>query len=72
MSCVERIGSRTRRAAARASARIAVCFDSTRYQPLRFSGWSRSMVLLASQVAKASFSQMSSHHGIVTRFPNHM
>ena len=35
------------------------------------SGFQRIMTLLAIQVAKASFSQMSSQNFMVTRFPNH-
>ena len=41
--------------------------DPERY----FSGFHAANGLLAIQVAKPSFSQMSSHHFIVTRSPNH-
>ena len=49
----------------------AVCVSCTALRSIRHSGFHAASGLLAAQVAKPSFSQMSSHHFIVTRLPNH-
>ena len=59
------------RALTRASASAALFRCATRSAGVPHEGAHRSMIFVSIQVAKASFSQMSSHHAAVTRSPNH-
>ena len=54
-----------------ASRPIANWVSSAAFTSICHSGFHAASGLLAAQVAKPSFSQMSSHHFIVTRLPNH-
>ncbi len=71
MSSLVTISCRIFRALTSESSLIAPEADSTRSMSKRQAGLKRWTVLLPIQVAKASFSQVSSHHAIVTRSPNH-
>ena len=59
------------RVLASVSSPIACCSSSATFISIFQSGRHAASGLLAAQVAKPSFSQMSSHHFIVTRLPNH-
>jgi len=49
----------------------AVAFPASKSSHTRQPGRQRSTILYAIQVAKASFSQRSSHQTMVTQLPNH-
>ena len=49
----------------------ALCVSAASSSSTFHSGRQRASGLLASHVANPSLSQMSSHHFIVTRLPNH-
>ena len=66
------MGWRIRRAVARLSASERVASAAcTRAALTSQSGRKRSMIFSPIQLANASLSQMSSHHAMVTRSPNH-
>jgi hypothetical protein len=71
MSLFEVMGWRILRAEVRVSAAMALERSSTRSTAAFQAGFQSSMALGPAQLAKASFSQMSSHQAVVTRSPNH-
>ena len=60
--------ARVERSASRPS---AVWVSPAAFSSMRHSGFQAASGLLAAHVANPSFSQISSHHFIVTRLPNH-
>ena len=70
MSPSESIGWRMRRAESRLSACMARSIEATRSAAVFQDGANWSMALKVIQVAKASLSQRSSHHPVVTMSPN--
>ena len=62
---------RIARVLASVSSPSAACSSSATFICIFQSGRQTASGLFAAQVAKPSFSQMSSHHFIVTRLPNH-
>ena len=71
MSSGVRIGSRTWRAETSASSASAVLRVSRIARSSWYAGSNLNVSLVASHVAKPSFSQMSSQYTGVTRSPNH-
>jgi hypothetical protein len=68
---VLRTGCRMRRAVASESSPITCDFAARACRRAPVAGRHASIVSSAMKLANASFSQMSSHHAIVTRSPNH-
>ena len=71
MSSSPVIGWRMARELASTSCSMAECAASTARADASYSGRICPVIRRAIQVAKASLSQRSSHHGMVTRSPNH-
>jgi hypothetical protein len=71
VSCSDSTGWRILRALDRLSLRSASERVRTRFTMTSQSGRKRSRMFSPIQLAKASFSQRSSHQAMVTRLPNH-
>jgi hypothetical protein len=70
-SLVDRTGSRTARALFRASVSMTCSMPAIWPIVAPKVGFHWSTIFASAHVAKPSFSQMSFHHFIVTRSPNH-